>query len=162
MRTYVELFAFAFDRDAVHYGKQTADLSASGMNPDSAVYFLLNGLEFLKPVEETVSLVHSTSWRFEDDGTIALSYLAYCRLLMPDRRLPHTLGFHDLAGCRQDDPLRPRPAAIHERDVLSHGLRHLSFLVCEDGDARYADMLGEDACRTFSIFQPQTAGQLIY
>ncbi len=159
MKTHVELFPFVIKDDTVHYGKSRADITGTGVNPDAAVRSMLDKFGFFGPVEESVMFVHSTSWRFEDEGSIVLTYMAYCRLLAPDPRLPLTLACTDVENARQSDSLRPRPEIIQEHHVVSHGLRHLSFLACEDGDAGSARIIGEDERRALSIFIPQMAGQ---
>lgn len=160
MKTYVELFPFALADDIVYYNRCSKDISGAAINPDSAAQSLLDSLGFPNAVPGSIALVHSTSWRFEEGGRLVLTYLAYCRLTPPDPRIPLTLPCIETECAVQSDPLNPRPREIRTLHVLSHGLRHLSFLVQQDETGHYESMIGLDACLALCIFQPSLAGQI--
>ena len=87
-------------------------------------------------------LLHSTSWRWEPDGRVVLTYLAWAR----DGSLPGTACLlPKLAPPGPTDPLHPRPAQYPELDPLAHGLRHLAFLLRTGRDGALAAALGPRA-----------------
>lgn len=119
-----------------------------GANPDDRARGLITG---------DIVLIHSTSWRWEPDGRIVLTYLAWGKegsLGDGARRLP------DLAPPGPTDPLHPRPPEIRELDPLAHGLRHLAFLLANDTDGAVAAALGPRAAAALRARHPTPAGQL--
>ena len=75
-----------------------------------------------------VEVVHSTSWRCEDDGRVVLTYVAVSD---PDP----AAGAVDLSApavvC-SGDPLRPSPPGLHSHHVAAHAVRHLADLLHRD------------------------------
>jgi hypothetical protein len=103
------------------------------------------------------ALIHSTSWRWEPDGRIVLTYLAWMkegRVGREARPLP------PLPPPGPTDPLRPRPAEIRELDPLAHGLRHLAFLLGTSRDGSLAAALGPRASAALRRFEPVVGGAL--
>lgn len=87
--------------------------------------------ELVGVFDQATSVVHSTSWRYEDEH-LMLSYLAVLQPLAPLVSAPPGFVLQpvdagpDGAG-RTDDP-----TAIPVMDVLTHGLRHLAMLRVSD------------------------------
>jgi hypothetical protein len=106
---------------------------------------------------QQIALIHSTSWRWEPDGRIVLTYVAWVKegtLGGAARSLPK------LAAPGPVDPLRPRPAEIRELDPLAHGLRHLAFLLRTSRDGAMARALGPAAVAAIQKLEPDVAGEL--
>lgn len=102
-----------------------------------------------------IALFHSTSWRWEPDGRIVLTYLAWTMDAGKGARpLP------PLPPPGPPDPLHPRPAEIRELDPLAHGLRHLAFLLRTSHDGAVATALGPGGVAALSRFDPGVAGEL--
>jgi len=104
-----------------------------------------------------VTFSHATSWRWEPDGRIVLTYLAWARdgsLVAGARPLPK------LAPPGPTDPLHPRPAEIRELDPLAHGLRHVAFLLRTSHDGQVARALGERSVAALRRLDPNVAGEL--
>ena len=136
----------------IAYGRRLADLSQNSTDPDTVARSLL--VSGCKP-----AILHSTSWRWEKNGTLILTYLAFsedpnCLAAEPSR-----LSWSELFPPQSTDPQKPRPAEIREQDVLSHGIRHITFLVRYSQDRRIAEALSRKpailfahvrtACRSF-------------
>jgi hypothetical protein len=122
-----------------------------GENPDRRA----RGLSAEDP--GAIALIHSTSWRWEPDGRIVLTYLAWMkdgRVGSVARRLP------PLPRPGATDPLDPRPPAIRELDPLAHGLRHLAFLLRTSRDGGVAAAVGPGATAALRRFEPDLAGEL--
>jgi hypothetical protein len=152
-RVAVEVFTVAVADDGqsgLEFERAEGPLE-QGLNPDD------RARELASPATSGLLLIHSTSWRWEPDGRIVLTYLAWAAVgsLGPDaRKMP------DLSPPGPTDPLHPRPAEIAELDPLAHGLRHLAFLVRTDSEGTVAEALGPSACAILLALEPGTAGQL--
>jgi hypothetical protein len=122
-----------------------------GINPDQ------RARELAAEATGELRLIHSTSWRWEPDGRIVLTYLAWAGdggLAPGARPLP------SLAPPGPTDPLHPRPAEIGELDPLAHGLRHLAFLLRTGTDGSVAEAIGPRACEELKRFEPAVAGEM--
>jgi hypothetical protein len=152
-RVAVEVFTVAIADDAqpeLAFSRVEGPLER-GLNPDE------RARELASRVAPELRLIHSTSWRWEPDGRIVLTYLAWAAdggLGPGSRRLP------DLVPPGPTDPLHPRPAEIAELDPLAHGLRHLAFLIRTDSEGTVAEALGPSACAILLALEPGIAGQL--
>jgi hypothetical protein len=138
---------------AVQYVKRATDLSQRSIDPDRAARELMQGIA-------TPAILHSTSWRWEKDGTIVLTYLAYCESANFVGLNPVRLTWDDFAPPAPTDPQHPRPAVIRERDVLAHGVRHLSFLVRYARDGQLADALSPRSLTFFQAMPDELAGRI--
>jgi hypothetical protein len=147
-RVTVEVFSVGLDPSGgLVFARQEGELR-DGANPDGRARSLSSG--------ET-ALLHSTSWRWEPDGRIVLTYLAWAKdgtLVGVTRPLPK------LEAPAATDPLRPRPAEVREVDPLAHGLRHLSFLLRTDRDGAVAKALGPRAAAALGAIEAGVAGEL--
>lgn len=147
-RVTVEVFSVGLAaNEAIVYMRREQELRR-GADPDGRARALGSG--------ET-ALVHSTSWRWEQDGRIVLTYLAWAKdgsLAEGARPLP------ELSAPGPTDPLRPRPQHIRELDPLAHGLRHLAFLLRTSRDGAVAAALGPRAAAVLARLEPDVAGEL--
>jgi hypothetical protein len=149
----VFIVAPAADREAIRYVRRITQLSNGSADPDTVARELTSGIA--KP-----AILHSTSWRWEKDGTIILTYLAYCEDAEFRGVEPVQLPWNRLAPPAATDPQHPRPAVIREEDVISHGLRHLSFLIRYARDGRLAAALSPRSLTFFKAMCGQLAGRL--
>ena len=152
-RVAVEVFrlGFAAGRRGGFVFSRAEGRLENGENPDRRA----RGLAAEDP--GAIALVHSTSWRWEPDGRIILTYLAW----MKDGRVgPEARALPALPPPGATDPLRPRPAQIRELDPLAHGLRHLAFLLRTSGDGSVAAALGPEATAALRRLEPLVAGEL--
>lgn len=113
----VELFLVMLGDDSViHFIRRHAPLYGP---PDDAARALL--------ATSKTTWLHSTSWRFEK-GDVVLTYLAWCErgdwCNDPEMR---RLSDHASVS-RQYQPCNPSPLCVTEAHVLTHGLRHFSWL----------------------------------
>ena len=127
MQVTLELFICAHDRGfRVCFQKQNLDISQSIRDPDQALKNYLDHMGF--PSGPDKACAHSTSWRYHEQG-IVLTYIVWTNKEAISLTAREYL---DLDGSTLPDsqgPFRPRPARIEEKDVLVHGLRHLSHLI---------------------------------
>jgi hypothetical protein len=151
----LELFVVspAVDGETVRYVRRITSLANRTRDPDAVARQLAGEIA-------TPAILHSTSWRWEKDGTIILTYLAYCENTEFHGVAPVQLPWARLAPPAATDPQHPRPAEIREEDVLAHGLRHLSFLVRYARDGRLAAALSPRSLTFFGAMCGQLAGRL--
>jgi hypothetical protein len=153
---WLELFAVSLapDGDSIRYTRRVVGLSQSPpVDPDTAAF------ELARPTGR-YAMLHSTSWRWEPDGTIVLTYLAYFEVDNFSASTVARLSRKELGPTLETDPNRPRPKVIRETDVLAHGMRHLSFLVRNDQNGRLAAALSPRSLAFFRTIADQLAGRL--
>jgi hypothetical protein len=137
---------------AIAYGRLSSSLSRDGGDPDTVARRL---------VAPTCApaILHSTSWRWEKDGTLVLTYLAFSEDPRCGTAEPSRLAWTEVLPPPSTDPLKPRPAEIREQDVLAHGLRHLTFLARYSVDRRIAAALSPRSLEFFQSMCGQLAGR---
>jgi len=152
-RVDVEVFTVgltAADSEVPRFTRQQGELTRK-QNPDTRTR------ELAAKAAGEVVLIHSTSWRWEPDGTIVLTYVAWAKdgtIASGATALPR------LAPLGPTDPLHPRPAQIRELDPLAHGLRHLAFLLRQSADGKVAAALGPRSAAMLKKLEPEVAGKL--
>jgi len=152
-KVILELFLASPSSDqTIAYGVKTADLSRNSSDPDTFARGLM-------PRDCSPSILHSTSWRWEKNGTLILTYLAFsedskCRSAEPSR-----LAWGELLPPQTTDPKKPRPAVIRQEDVLAHGIRHITFLIRYSQDRRIAEALSPKSLKFFRSTCGQLAGR---
>ncbi|GAB1822724.1 hypothetical protein [Herbidospora sp. RD11066] len=77
---------------------------------------------------DAVTVVHSTSWRYEAHGRLVLTY-AVCP--DPDPASPADL-LTDYRLARGEAPATPTPQDLQVENVAAHALRHLAHLLHSD------------------------------
>jgi hypothetical protein len=157
----VELFEVSLSRErGFAYVLWTRDLRSPCPDPDCAVRQLIDEERSVAGIAEAAppAILHSTSWRWDESGTIVLTYLALYE------RLPaygyDTKEMVALPVAPATNPHKPRPARIREEDVLAHGLRHLAFLIQQDRGAPLRNALPEDARAFLDSLEPAQAGRI--
>jgi hypothetical protein len=152
-KVVLELFLASPSNDqTIAYGVKTADLSRNSSDPDTVARGLM-------PSDCSPAILHSTSWRWEKNGTLILTYLAFsedskCRSAEPSR-----LAWGELLSPQTTDPKKPRPAVIRQEDVLAHGIRHITFLIRYSQDRRIAEALSPQSLKFFRSMCGQLAGR---
>jgi hypothetical protein len=159
----VELFEVALvDDDRLAFRRREIALDRRG--PDAGVAELQRGPGGSEPFfDGAPAIVHSTSWRFESDGAVVLTYLAFGEkpaARTVQRSDVQTMPWRDLPGLGATDPDKPSPTVLHHEDVLAHGLRHLALLARRVGNDRFAERLGKRSRSFFSTIEPEIAGQI--
>jgi len=151
-RVVVELFGVGLCRDpgGLAFTRREGPLE-NGENPDRRARHLAD------EGAQKIALIHSTSWRWEPDGRIVLTYVTWVKdgtVGRAARPLPK------LAAPGPTDPLHARPPEIRELDPLAHGLRHLAFLLRTSRDGAVARALGPPGVLALEKVEPDVAGEL--
>jgi hypothetical protein len=134
------------------YGRLPANLSKDTSDPDTVARSLV-------PPACSPAILHSTSWRWEKNGTLVLTYLAFSEDPKCGAAEPLRLAYSELVPPQSTDPQKPRPATIREQDVLAHGIRHITFLVRYSADRRIAEALSPQSLEFFQSMCAQLAGR---
>ena len=164
IRVVVELFQVALvDTERLRYVRRERPLDRRG--PDAVVAELLQSGEGALPfLVGTPAIVHSTSWRYENDGTVVLTYVAFGERITPKAETwgdVRTVAKAQLPDLGVTDPDHPRPKSIEHADVLSHGLRHLALLARRrGGNQAFIERLSERSRKFFSSIEPELAGEI--
>jgi hypothetical protein len=149
----LELFLVSPSADqTVAYGRQIAHLSRDAADPDTVARSLF-------AANCTAAILHSTSWRWEKDGTLVLTYIAFSEDPACGNVEPSRLSWNELLPPQTTDPQKPRPIEIRQEDVLAHGLRHITFLVRYSQDRRVAEALSPQSLKFFQSMCGQLAGR---
>jgi hypothetical protein len=149
----LELFLTSPSEDrALAYGVRTADLSRDSSDPDTIARSLM-------PAACSPAILHSTSWRWEKNGTLVLTYLAFSEDSKCREAESARLPWSELLPPQATDPKKPRPAEIRQQDVLAHGIRHITFLVRRSPDPRIAAVLSPESLKFFQTMCGQLAGR---
>jgi hypothetical protein len=149
----LELFLVSPAADkTVAYGRFSADLSKDNTAPDTVARGLVSP-------KCDPAILHSTSWRWEKNGALVLTYLAFSEDPKCGSAEPSRLAWSELVTPQSTDPQIPRPAEIREQDVLSHGIRHITFLVRYSADRRIAEVLSPRSLAFFQSMCAQLAGR---
>ncbi|PSH05079.1 MAG: hypothetical protein CXZ00_02675 [Acidobacteria bacterium] len=152
-RVVLELFLVSPSvNQSVRYGRRTANLTNKSGDPDTVARQLLTGVC-------AHSILHSTSWRWERNGTLVLTYLAYSEDSHCTDAEPQEISMSALLPPQSTNPEKPRPAEIREQDVLAHGLRHLTFLMRYSPDDRIRKAVSPAGLQFFQALCGQLAGR---
>ena len=152
-KTELELFLVSVgDGQTVRYGRRSADISNWKKDPDTVARGLLASI--CEP-----AILHSTSWRWEKDGRLVLTYIAYSDDGKCQAGEDAQLAWSELLPPQATDPKKPRPAVIRPEDVLAHGLRHITFLVRHSPDDRLRAVLTPSSLAFFRSICGQLAGR---
>lgn len=161
MRVELEiLLAQLGENDTLDYVPVRRDISSDPQDPDDMVHrsLLEPGLLGQSGLSPQDCIIHSTSWRFEADARLVLTYLVYTDHSGFPRGGARRVPLRGLHLATNPDPARPRPAAIHEEQVLAHGLRHLSYLI-KNGQFQNTDRLLPRSLSTLQSLETTLAGR---
>lgn len=160
MNLKLEVFIAQLLSDRVRYRRVELPLAAPNTPPDHAVRDLVEGLHPDSSIFVENYLSHSTSWRYEANGNIVLTYLV-C-LDDEDFQDEQWQELHadalNLAG--SDDACQPTPRQISEQQVLSHAIRHLAFLQTHTSDQVVQRAIPPRASALLSSATAALAGQI--
>jgi hypothetical protein len=148
------------DNENLRYFVLRQDITEHGDDPDDLVLGLLDAPANDHPaVSPQKCIIHSTSWRFERQKTIVLTYLVYSDCAEFRDSPVKLLSLRELAITSGKDPARPRPLHIAEEHVVAHGIRHISHLIKQD-NRKMRELLAPRSLRVFQEMSSLLAGRL--
>jgi hypothetical protein len=145
--------------NAVRYIVLRQDITRNGRNPDDLVLNLIFDTEAVPVgISRKHCYIHSTSWRYERDGSIMLTYLIYSDRMEFQDNVGSVLKLEDVSATVSEDATRPRPAVLMEKQIVVHGIRHLSYLA-KTNNRNLLDVISPDSLRRFQAMESLLAGK---
>jgi hypothetical protein len=159
MKSYLEIFfVTAESHECIQYFKMHIDITDDVRNPDEIIFDPAKISSAAVPaIRQNTFISHSTSWRYEYDGSIYLTYLIYSEYIDFGRFEAKLLSLKDMEISKSSAPDRPRPVNITEEHIVSHGMRHLSYLVSHSPDDFFSHVINGKSRLLFSRITPALA-----
>ncbi len=147
----VEALALRADAHGRWSYRHLLTVPAPGESPDQAARRLA-GIS----ADSTHTGVHSTSWRYQPEGQIVLTY-AVC----PDPR-PHlpAIPLADLRVARGGGPADPTPDRLRPEHVTAHAVTHLALLLSTDPAVHDALVAAPHVAAALARLAKAPAGEL--
>lgn len=155
------IFASLIQGGRVRYSVITEEITGHDNDPDDIVHEMMErwGCGATAGGRQHC-FVHSTSWRYEPERTIVLTYFVYSDLPLFKNREGKTLPLDRASVSRGNSPERPRPHRIDEEHVVAHGIRHLGHLVRQNVQ-NVCSILSPDSIAVLREMEVSLAGRLI-
>jgi len=160
MKTILEIFYLRLMGDRVRYQRKEVNLSRKGSDPDSMIWSYIRQKRGDDAEGEQEFIVHSTSWRYERPGKILLTYVAYSDELTFEKGKSKSLSLKDLRTILKRSR-KPRSQAGLEKKVVSHAMRHISFLIQTDPQIDFESAMTPETIRTFEKLRISLAGRVL-
>ena len=153
----LEVFLTKIIDENIVYKRVELDITQNSDNPDDLVILLVqkynSGL-----IEKNQIISHSTSWRHVEGSTI-ITYIVYSDAFDFEQQETSLLPLSEIHILESGDPARPAPKAIPLNGVVSHGIRHLAFLVTNNPSV-YAPVLSDNTLLRFKEIDVALAGKI--
>jgi len=162
MRVFLEIFiATLASGESIAYTKSNIEITGDIRDPDEIVNEIIkNSSDVARMVRADVYIVHSTSWRYESDGSLILTYMVYSEHVTFMGNNHRVLHLRNIRMPVSKDSQRPRPHQIEEEHVVVHGMRHLSFLLLNARDGLNTDGLSPKSKSFFRNMAVALAGKI--
>lgn len=161
LKVVLEIFFMTLPApDSLRYVVRRLEISTRGIDPDDGVLQLIaeTGNEGIA-VKREHCFIHSTSWRYEPERTIVLTYLVYSDYMAFRDEAGTVFKLVDVPLATSADPGRPRPREIGQEQVAAHAMRHLSFLV-KNGPGSVHGILSTETQNFLMAINDLPAGKL--
>jgi hypothetical protein len=160
MKVRLEIFLATLVGDTtVRYVVHRHDITHKPRNPDDLVLDLtLNTNTGPVTLSRKHCYIHSTSWRYERDGSIILTYFVYSDRMAFQDNIGSVLNLEDVTITVSEDATRPRPAVLMEEQIVAHGIRHLSYLA-KTANRNLLDVISPESLRRFNAMESLLAGK---
>jgi hypothetical protein len=161
MKTILEIFYLRIMGKNVRYQRKTTNLSRKGGDPDAMIRSLIQEKRHTESgeVEEQEFIVHSTSWRYTKPDKVLLTYVAY------SDELEFKKGFHHLPLKKlrtiTKKSRKPDSRAELERQVVSHAMRHIAFLIQQGDQEGFKSALKPETVHVFEKLWVSLAGEVL-
>ena len=160
MNIKLEIFFTKLHEDKIVYHRHTLDITGAQENPDNIILKLVSDETNETPnMINDKFVIHSTSWRFENDGII-LTYLVYSDTVDFSNHQTKELLAKDFIIAKSENSKKPRPKEISEENVLSHAIRHLGFLIKTDEREKYVSAISAENIKMLEKAYPTLAGEI--
>ena len=161
MQTILEIFYVQIVGDMVRYQRKQANLSQRGSNPDRVIQSFIREKhqDEAGKVKQQEFIVHSTSWRYVQPGKVILTYVAYSDELEFQKGKSHGLSLKRLRMITKTSR-PPRSKRALEKQVVSHAMRHIAFLIQTDSQSDFKSALKPETHKVFEKLWVSLAGKV--
>lgn len=158
MQYYLEIFLTKIVDTDILYKQVKIDISDKTQNPDELV--LLSVQKFSEGIIEKNKLIsHSTSWRYVEGGETIITYIVYSDDFDLVKSDASVLKMQDIKIIESGDVTRPAPKEIPIEGVVSHGIRHLAYLVTNN-PSLYQSVISQNTLLRFKEIDVALAGKI--
>lgn len=160
MKTILEIFYVRVLGKRVRYQRKQTNLNRRGGNPDAMIRSLIQEKRHTEEgkVEEKEFIVHSTSWRYEQPAKVILTYIAYSDELELKGKF-HALSLQKLRTITTKSK-KPASKDQLERNVVSHAMRHIAFLIQSGDQDDFKGALTPETVKVFEKLWVSLAGKV--
>jgi hypothetical protein len=161
MKIILEIFYLRVMGKSVRYQRKQANLSRRGGSPNALIRSLIQEKRRMESgeVEEKEFVVHSTSWRYEQPQKIILTYVAYSDELELKRGKSQALSLQRLRTITKNSK-KPASKDDLEKEVVSHGMRHIAFLIQTGDQDDFKRALKPETVKVFAKLWVSLAGKV--
>ena len=146
-------------RSVLQYSVTRHYISDMEGDPDQLVVNFLQNPKFKHPkLPLDHCIIHSTSWRYERNKTLILTYIVYSDSVVFNNEACQMLNLKEKHIPEGSTPARPRPQEITDSHVVWHGILHISHLVQRDKTMR--KILNDTTLLAFQSMGSALAGRL--
>lgn len=158
MQHLLEIFLTQFVDHRVVYHRLELDITHLSDNPDELVLLAVQKYS-PKIISKQRIISHSTSWRYVPGGQTVITYLVYSDDFDFSGQNTSTLDISALSILESGDAAKPAPANIQIENVISHGIRHLAFLVVHN-PSLYSQVVNQPSLALFQDIDQSLAGKI--
>ena len=161
MKTILEIFYVRIMGNTVRYQRKQANLSRKGGDPNRMIQSLIQEkrANASGDVEKKEFVIHSTSWRYMQPDNIMLTYVAYSDELKFEKGKAGSLPLKKLKTITKKSQ-KPRSRVALEKQVVSHAMRHIAFLIKTDRQVDYKSALTPETKKVFESLWVSLAGRV--
>ncbi|HZJ24849.1 MAG TPA: hypothetical protein VFD54_16140, partial [Anaerolineales bacterium] len=161
MQTILEIFYLRIVDKQVHFQRTQANLSKKGGDPNQMIQSLIQEKHKAASgkVEKKEFVVHSTSWRYMQPSKVVLTYVAYSDELEFENGKAKKVPLERLRKLTKKSR-RPRSKIELEKQVVSHAMRHLAFLIKTDQQNEFKSALKPETKKVFKSLWVSLAGRV--
>ena len=160
MKVNLEIIVASLNGHAsLRYLVSRHDISGNLIDPDHLIKDIISNEEHNHPtIPWDQCIIHSTSWRYEEDQSLVLTYIVYSDYAVFRQDSGKILSLYGVHTPKNGSLTRPRPAHIVESHVVAHGIRHLSHLVKRNSAMH--KVLSSTSLEAFQALEGTLAGRI--
>lgn len=158
MRYFLEVLLTKIVDTNIVYKQVKVDITEKTENPDDLVLLVVQKHN-QAIIERNRLISHSTSWRYVSGGETIITYVVYSDDFDFTVHEAASLPIEQMYIAESGDAARPGPKEIPLESVISHGVRHLAYLVTNNPSV-YAVVLNPNTLLRFKEIDTALAGKI--
>ena len=160
MQTLLEIFYMRILNAEVSHRRKQVSLSEMGQDPEHIIHSLIKQKYHTSAGEiEAEFIIHSTSWRYMPPDQVILTYIVYSDELEFEQEDVRKLPLEELRTVNISTP-RPLCPVELEKQVVSHAIRHIAFLVKTDHQRTLRQVLSANTIKVYEALWVALAGRV--